>query len=40
MRFGASIVAALPVSALVGLRPAASTSALAGASITAELELL
>ena len=40
MRFGASIVAVLPVSALVGLRPAASTSALVGASIPAELELL
>ena len=40
MRFGASIVAVLPVSALVGLRPAVSTSALVGASIPAELELL
>ena len=39
-RFGASIVAALAVSALVGLRPAASTSALVGAPIPAELELL
>ena len=39
-RSGASTVATLAVSALVGLRPAASTSALVGASITAELELL
>ena len=37
---GGSTLAALAVSALVGLRPAASTSALVGASITAELELL